>query len=51
MHEEYEKALYDQIKKRIDDHTQKDLEAITKGTEERNKWLDELKKPETTDKK
>jgi len=50
MYEEYEKDLYDQIKKRIDEHNQKDLEAITKGTEERNKWLEELKKPEITDK-
>jgi len=51
MYEEYEKARYGQIKKQINEHNQKDLEAITKSTEERNKWLEELKKPEITDKK
>lgn len=39
MSSEEETRLFDQLKARIDEHNQKDRQAVVRAKEERDKWL------------
>ncbi len=39
MSSEDEVRIFDQIKARIEEHNQRDYQAIARGKEERDKWL------------